>query len=74
MAITKATLGQPMSKRQVKIHNLMVTTADNNFEIGKKVFISDNAVRYHLGQIFLKLGCTNRLQLMVNYNNLRNAG
>ncbi len=63
-------LNNPISDREFEILQLALTDL-NNREIAEKVFVSVNTVKYHLKNIYVKLGVSNRkeaLEVVLNTN------
>ncbi|WP_339793030.1 tetratricopeptide repeat protein [uncultured Imperialibacter sp.] len=56
-------LAQPLSEREFEILTHALSNL-NNSEIAEKVFVSVNTVKYHLKNIYEKLGVTNRKEAM----------
>ncbi|MEQ9425105.1 MAG: tetratricopeptide repeat protein [Cyclobacteriaceae bacterium] len=58
-----AILDTPLSEREFEILNYAVTDL-NNSEIAEKVFVSVNTVKYHLKNIYEKLGVSSRQEAL----------
>lgn len=56
-------LAQPLSEREFEILTHALSNL-NNSEIAEKVFVSVNTVKFHLKNIYEKLGVTNRKEAM----------
>ncbi|WP_193217954.1 MULTISPECIES: tetratricopeptide repeat protein [unclassified Imperialibacter] len=56
-------LSQPLSEREFEILTHALSNL-NNSEIAEKVFVSVNTVKYHLKNIYEKLGVTNRKEAL----------
>ncbi|MEQ8532548.1 MAG: helix-turn-helix transcriptional regulator, partial [Imperialibacter sp.] len=56
-------LAQPLSEREFEILTHALSNL-NNSEIAEKVFVSVNTVKYHLKNIYEKLGVTNRKEAL----------
>lgn len=54
---------EPLSDREFEILNLAVSDM-SNIEIAEKTFISTNTVKYHLKNIYQKLGVSNRKEAL----------
>jgi DNA-binding CsgD family transcriptional regulator len=57
-------LGEALTKREVQIYEILISTDFNNQEIADKLFISKQTVKFHAGRIYIKQGVTGRLQLI----------
>jgi len=53
---------QPLTAQEAQVARLAREDLSNP-EIGIRLFISSRTVRYHLGQVFTKLGISSRRQL-----------
>ena len=53
---------QPLTAQEAQVARL-AREGLSNPEIGARLFISSRTVRYHLGQVFTKLGISSRRQL-----------
>lgn len=51
----------PLTSREEQIVGLLATGASNK-AIGKKLFVSENTVKYHLKNVYSKLGVNSRVQ------------
>ena len=51
----------PLTSREEQIIGLLATGASNKV-IGKKLFVSENTVKYHLKNVYSKLGVNSRVQ------------
>ncbi len=56
-------LKEPLSGREFEVLQ-MAMTDKNNSEIAEKIFISTNTVKYHLKNIYQKLGVSNRKEAL----------
>lgn len=56
-------LKEPLSDREFEVLQ-MAMTDKNNSEIAEKIFISTNTVKYHLKNIYNKLGVSNRKEAL----------
>lgn len=56
-------LHQPLTEREFEILNLTVSDKTNN-EIAEEVFVSVNTVKYHLKNVYEKLGVNNRKEAL----------
>ncbi|MBN9578233.1 MAG: helix-turn-helix transcriptional regulator, partial [Alphaproteobacteria bacterium] len=52
---------EPLSDREKEIHTLLLQGLKNR-EIAKALHISENTVKFHLKNLFAKLGVTNRFK------------
>lgn len=57
------TLGQSLSDREFEILNFAISDLSNT-EIAEKTFVSVNTVKFHLKNIYAKLGVTNRKEAL----------
>lgn len=54
-----------LSNREIEIYLIVVNSADEmNEAIADKLCIVEKTLRYHLGNIYAKLGCRNRATLL----------
>lgn len=65
---TRSSLKPSFTGREEEIIKLVVQGSSNK-QIAKKLFISEKTVKTHLGNIFSKLGVSNRLYLTINLLN-----
>ena len=56
-------LHQPLTEREFEILNLTVSDKTNQ-EIAEEVFVSVNTVKYHLKNVYEKLGVNNRKEAL----------
>ncbi len=56
-------LEEPLSEREFEILNLAISNKSNN-EIAEEVFVSVNTVKFHLKNIYQKLGVSNRAEAL----------
>lgn len=56
-------LKEPLSDREFEVLQ-MAMTDKNNSEIAEKIFISTNTVKYHLKNVYQKLGVSNRKEAL----------
>ena len=61
-ARTPGPASQPLTAQEARVARL-AREGLSNPEIGTRLFISSRTVRYHLGQVFTKLGISSRRQL-----------
>ncbi|MCR9250080.1 MAG: LuxR C-terminal-related transcriptional regulator [bacterium] len=70
ITIVNKDLNKPISDREFEILQLAMTNI-NNREIAEKAFVSVNTVKFHLKNIYTKLGVTNRkeaVEVILNRN------
>lgn len=70
ITIVNKELNKPISDREFEILQLAMTNI-NNREIAEKAFVSVNTVKFHLKNIYTKLGVTNRkeaVEVILNRN------
>ena len=56
-------LKEPLSDREFEVLQ-MAMTDKNNSEIAEKIFVSTNTVKYHLKNVYQKLGVSNRKEAL----------
>lgn len=56
-------LNEPLSDREFEVLQIAMTDK-NNGEIAEKIFVSTNTVKYHLKNIYQKLGVSNRKEAL----------
>lgn len=56
-----------LSKRELEIYELIMEGL-NNKEIGSRLYISENTVKKHIGNIFLKFEVKSRIELITKQN------
>jgi LuxR family transcriptional regulator, maltose regulon positive regulatory protein len=69
---TSSAPGEPLSSRESEILDLLARGMFNR-EIGKRLFISENTVKFHLKNIYAKLGVKSRSQAINSLGSRRSA-
>lgn len=64
MSLVQVLENKGLTTRQVEVANLM-SQGLSSFEMGKKLFISEKAVKFHLTGIYRKLEVRSRAQAIV---------
>ncbi|HID34522.1 MAG TPA: response regulator transcription factor [Anaerolineae bacterium] len=64
MAQTEAPPLQQLTKREREVLDLVVAGL-NNAAIARRLFISERTVKYHIGNIYGKLGVKNRTEAVL---------
>ena len=73
MSTYKPELGQPLTKREQEVYDLMVQDLSYK-EIADKLFISERCVKFHFTSLSRKTGCASRIKLVVcHYKSLLEA-
>tara|TARA_R110002049_G_scaffold89772_1_gene225561 strand:- start:6690 stop:6911 length:222 start_codon:yes stop_codon:yes gene_type:complete len=56
--------GEPLSKCELKICNFLISTPLTQAQIGEKICRSERTVKWHARRVYIKLGVSNRLELI----------
>jgi LuxR family maltose regulon positive regulatory protein len=58
-------LVEPLTKRELEMLQ-MITDGHSNKDIGSKLFVAESTVKWHLGNIYSKIGVKNRTQAIAS--------
>jgi len=71
--VYKPKRGDPLSRSEFNVYNL-VRYGLSAREMGEKLFVSEKAVKFHLRNIYKKIGVKNRYQLLIHILYLPQGG
>lgn len=56
--------GEPLSKRELQVYDLLVGTPLTQAQIGEKLHVAERTAKFHARHIYMKSGVSNRLELI----------